>query len=105
LVPPLIDLAEQIKKYLDYYQTHTSHEHLPPNGKKVEKVLLCGGGANLKGLVDFFSQELNLPVELGNPWINILPEDQKKVPQFPLRKALTFTSALGLALRGIKRND
>jgi type IV pilus assembly protein PilM len=104
LIPPLIDLTEQIKRYLDYYRSHTSHEHLPPNSKMVEKVFLCGGGANLKGLVDFFSEGLNLPVELGNPWINILPEGQKKVPELPLQKSLIFTSALGLALRGIKDN-
>ena len=30
LIPALIDLVQQIKRYLDYYQTHASHEHLPP---------------------------------------------------------------------------
>src|SRR4030042_775705 len=36
LIPPLTDLTEQIKKYLDYYRTKTEHEHLPPNGLKEE---------------------------------------------------------------------
>ncbi len=105
LIPPLTDLIEQIRKYLDYYQTHTSHEHLPPDGKKVAKILLCGGGANLIGLDDFFSRELDLPVELGNPWINILPEGKKEAPELSLEKTFTFASALGLALRGQKEND
>jgi len=102
LVPALVDLIQQIKKHLDYYQTHASHEHLPPNGKGVLKILLCGGGANLKGLTELLTLELKIPVELGNPWVNILPEGQKETPELPFEKSLGYTTALGLALRGIK---
>ena len=102
LIPALIDLIQQIKRYLDYYQTHAFHEHLPPNGKGVSKILLCGGGANLKGLTDFLSLQLKIPTELGNPWINILPEPQKEVRELPFEESLKYTTALGLALRGIK---
>ena len=104
LIPPLVDLIQQIKRYLDYYQTHASHEHLPPNGKGVSKILLCGGGANLKGLPELLSLELKIPVELGNPWINILPASLKELPDLPLEKSLAFTTAIGLALRGISEN-
>ena len=102
LVPALVDLTQQIKRYLSYYQTHASHEHLPPNGKGVSKILLCGGGANLKGLPELLSIELKIPVELGNPWGNILPESLTEVPELPLEKSLSYTTALGLALRRIK---
>lgn len=118
LVPALVDLIQQIKRYLDYYQTHASHEHLPParggeahspngrpNGRDISKILLCGGGANLKGLPELLSLELKTPVELGNPWVNILPESLKEVPELPFEKSLGFATALGLALRGIKTND
>jgi len=102
LVPPLVDLTQQIKRHLEYYQTHASHEHLPPDGKGVSKILLCGGGANLKGLWELLSLELKIPVELGNPWVNILPEPLKEVPELPLEKSLGFATAIGLTLRGIK---
>ena len=102
LIPALTDLIEQIKKHLDFYQTHAGHEHLPPNGKGIGKILLCGGGANLKGLTNFLSSELKLPVELGNPWVNVLPDRQKTAPQLSFEKSLSYTTALGLALRGIK---
>lgn len=105
LIPPLTDLIEQIKKYLEYYHTHAAHEHLPPNGKKVERVFLCGGGANLKGLIEFFSNQLEFPIEFGNPWINILPEGQKKAAELSAEKSLSFTSVLGLALRAMEKND
>ncbi len=102
LVPVLTDLTEQIKKYLSYYQTHISPERLHQNGKGVEKILLCGGGAKLKGLIDVLSSQLEIPVEMGNPWINILPEPKKEIPEFPSEK---YTTALGLALRGVKNNS
>ena len=101
LIPALSDLIEQIKRCLGYYQTHASHEHLPPNSKGVAKIFLCGGGANLKGFPEFLSSALKIPVELGNPWINILPESQKEVPELPLEKSLGFTTAIGLAFRDL----
>ena len=124
LIPALIDLVQQIKRYLDYYQTHASHEHLPPttfqknnsnkhkpqkvvgglppDGKGISKIYLCGGGANLKGLCELLSLELKIPVEMGNPWVNILIKEKKEVPELSFEESLKYTTALGLALRGIR---
>jgi type IV pilus assembly protein PilM len=99
----LRDLVKQIQTCLFYYHTHIHHEHLPLDGKEVEKIFLCGGGANLKGLTNFLSSELRTPAELGNPWTNILPEPLKEVPELSYEKSLSYTTALGLALRGIKK--
>lgn len=95
--PVLTDLINQIKKYLDFYQTHASHEHLVSGGKEIKKIILCGGGANLKGLSSFLSSEMGVPVELGNPWVNI--SDKKSF--LSSQESLTYTTALGLSLRGI----
>ncbi len=102
MIPSLTDLIEQIKKYIDYYQTHTQHEHLAPNGKKISKILLCGSGANLKGLAEFLTAEFKIPTEMGNPWINILPKELREVPELSYEKSFGYTTTLGLALRGIK---
>jgi len=102
LIPSLTDLVEQIKKYIEYYQIHQWHEHLASKENKIAKILLCGGGANLKGLTEFLTSELKIPVERGNPWINILPKPLKEVPEIPYEKSLSYTTALGLALRCIK---
>jgi len=102
LIPALTDLTEQIKKCLDFYLTHTSDEHLLPEMKDVKKIFISGGGANLKGLSDFLSSGLGIPVAFGNPWINILPEPLKEVPELSFQESLKYTTALGLALRGIK---
>ena len=106
LLPILNNLTEEIKKYIAFYHSHASHEHLTPDNKaqKVQKIIICGGGANLKGLVDFLSLRLRIPIELGNPWINILSPSLKKLPSLSYEKSLAFTTALGLALRGISKN-
>jgi type IV pilus assembly protein PilM len=105
LIPALTDLTQQIRKYLDYYQTHASHEHLPPGGKDIKEILICGGGAKLKDLAPFLSSQLKIPVEIGNPWINILPANIQPKEQaliYEKEESLGYTTVLGLALRGIK---
>ena len=103
LVPALVDLVQQIKKHLDYYQSHIFHEHLISKDKGVSKIILCGGGANLKGFPEFLSSQLEIPVEIGNPWINILPEEKKNKSQLSPEESLRYATALGLALRGARQ--
>jgi len=105
LFPHLMKLVQHIKRYIRYYQTHITHEHLLPGSRRIEEILLCGGGALLKGLPEFLTVHLNLPVKLGNPWVNILPQPLKEVPLLSYSHSLKYTTALGLALRGIKNYD
>ncbi|MEK7124285.1 MAG: type IV pilus assembly protein PilM, partial [Patescibacteria group bacterium] len=99
--PILLDLSLRIKKYIDFYNNSSLHEY-DSRGDKVEKLILSGGGANLKNLADFFFKELKIKTELGNPMINISQKNRKiKIPQESL---LSFTSVIGLALRGATEN-
>lgn len=103
LVPALVDLVQQIKKHLEYYQTHASHEHLKSAGAAISKIILCGGGANLKGLVELLTLELNIPVELADPWINISKGSTRTKGLKP-EESLAYATAFGLALRGGRRD-
>jgi type IV pilus assembly protein PilM len=100
LIPALADLIQQIKRCQDYYQNHASSQGLSDN-MAIEKVLLCGGGANLKGLPELLSVELKSPVALGNPWINIFPQNNI-VSSLSPEESLSYTTALGLALKGMQ---
>ncbi|HEA84592.1 MAG TPA: type IV pilus assembly protein PilM [Candidatus Wildermuthbacteria bacterium] len=102
LIPPLTDLLEQIKKHMSFYESHSDHQHLPVRQRAIKKVLLCGGGANLPGLPEFLRKELDLDVKLGNPWSNILPSPLREVPGMPFKDSMHYTTALGLALRGVR---
>jgi type IV pilus assembly protein PilM len=67
---------------------------------RVSKILLCGGDSNLIGFPEYLSYELKLPVELGNPWVNII-SFKEHIPEIELRESLIYATALGLALRAI----
>lgn len=97
LAPILTDLVKQIKKSLNFYSSHISKTNHSHSQKHIKKILLCGGGACLKGIDDFFSSELDLSVEIGNPWVNI--SDQSLLSA---RQSIKYTIAIGLALRGVK---
>ena len=97
--PILSNLAEQIKKYINFYHGHVSSEYAPKDGK-IEKIILCGGGANLKGFGDFLYKKLAIPVELGDPFANVVVEKRGLAKSIPYGKSLSFTTAIGLALRG-----
>ncbi|MGB2762356.1 MAG: type IV pilus assembly protein PilM [Minisyncoccales bacterium] len=98
LIPILTDLVEQTKSYLDYYKSHDVLGGFSGEKKEVEKIILCGGGANLKGISSFLSLELKVLVQSGNPWINI-----SKGIEMPLEESLEYTTAIGLALMGINK--
>jgi type IV pilus assembly protein PilM len=98
----LMGLVDQIKKYLDYYYTHIFHEHLPGSKRIIKKMLLCGGGSSLKGLDDFFSCELALPIEFADPWVNVLSAEKKENAGLSSKESLKYVTAVGLAIRGIK---
>lgn len=87
--PQMEKIAERVAEVINFYQNQSN--------KKIEKILLCGGGANLKGLETFLSAKLKIKTEKGNPWINAL----FKKYSIPLSESLEYTTAIGLALRGV----
>jgi len=94
----LKDFLNQTEKYIAYYQNNNQKN-------KLSKIILTGRGSNLKGFADLLYYELKIPVEIANPWINILPESLEEVPEMPFKESIGYTTALGLALRGVKKYD
>jgi len=94
--PVLNNLTSQIKNYLDYYKSHVPSAVIIRDSK-VDRILLCGGGAHLMGLGDFLTSTFKIKVELANPWINIKAIKQQGTP---LSSFLGYPTALGLGLRG-----
>jgi type IV pilus assembly protein PilM len=102
MAPLARSLVAQIKNHLEYfYSQRTASEGLAGEKTKVERILLAGEAASLKGLVNLLSQNIGLNVELGNPWVNILKRPLKAVPLLPYEESLSYAAALGLALRGV----
>lgn len=100
LQPRINYLIEQIERYIDFYNTHPAHEHASVN--KISKVILSGGGAAMMGIEDYLTEALNLPVEVGNPWNNILKAPLPQLLAATQGQATHFTTALGLALGAVR---
>ncbi len=93
VLEPLIDYAfsEGLRVTSEYRRR---------SGHSLRRVVLTGGGANLKGLVDFSVNKFGLEAKLANPFGRV------EYPAFlePALKELgpTFSTALGLALRDLQ---
>ena len=88
-------LRDEMVKHFMYWHTHKDEEgkDRPP----IKKVILCGGESNLKGLAEYFSVSMKIPVELANVWTNI-NDTAKDIPEIGFTKSLTFATTFGLAL-------
>lgn len=95
LLPSVQDLSTEIKNILKFHYDHST--------EKISRILLSGGGAKLKNLaetlVTYFDEEDNLKVEIANPWMNL---SGLKTPPLSPYEALSFTTAIGLAMRELK---
>jgi len=58
----------------------------------------------MKGLSAFLSARLKVQVSVGNPWVNIFTSSSDELPEIAFGDSLSFTTALGLALRGISES-
>jgi len=91
MTPLLETLFAEVERLISIYNRRSE--------RKIQKIVLAGGGSNLKGLVDFASTKLGIEVARANPFGRLV------VPAFmqPLLRQIgpSFTVAVGLALREI----
>jgi len=86
------ELASEIRRSFDYFKAQ-SREPL------IHKIILSGGGANLKSFNTYLSNELGVDVSMGNPLQGV----NVTVPETDIlyNNLQQFTVAIGLALRGV----
>jgi len=97
LLPCLTKLIGKIKDCIVFHEEYNQPDY---EGKgKICEIIICGGGAHLKGLDQYLFSHLKIPVKLGNPWVNI-PYSKHKIPGIPYDESPDYATVLGLALRG-----
>ena len=109
------DLTSRVNDAVEYYSKN--YPSLPP----VKKIIVCGGGANVKSLDKILSEEIKIEVVKGNPFINMdEKEDEfgknliethnlkdKKITNIKDKLSITqssgisYATAIGLSLRKI----
>lgn len=88
------ELKNEISKTFEFYRSNTTEG-------RIDNILISGGTANLDTIVDFFSAEFDIPVEIVNPFNNIEINPKKFDLEFIKDMAPVFNVAMGLALRAV----
>lgn len=106
IYPVLTELVVQIKKYLTFYNDHNFHEHNNDlvDNKSNGKIILSGGGSNLKGLAEFISKEILIKTEIGDVFSNLNLKENNFFPISKEKKS-SFCTVIGLAIRGAEKYD
>lgn len=90
LMFPYLDvIIEEVRRVKDFYEKEYSG--------KIERVILAGGGANLLGIENYFTERLGMPAVKGNPFgkINYPPQLEPVVNEL----GPCLSVAIGLGIR------
>jgi Tfp pilus assembly PilM family ATPase len=88
LQPSLQRILTEIRKVIRYYNERLSDD------RKIEQVLVVGGGSNVPGIGDFFTNELIMPARVASPWQRL---DFGKLPQPNKQFRSRYITVAGLA--------
>jgi type IV pilus assembly protein PilM len=98
LRPVLVDLTTEIRRSLEFFRVQAGDAD-------INRMVLAGGGAKLRGLPEAISDALGFRVDLANPWLTVAV-DENRFDLEQLRKiGPEFAVPLGLALRGVRGID
>ncbi len=96
LLPTIEQLKDEINRHFVYWRTHgetSGSLHLP-----ITSVVLSGGNANLKGITEYLSNSMRVPVTLAEVWQNAFTLADY-IPEIPYKQSLRYATVIGLALR------
>jgi type IV pilus assembly protein PilM len=95
LAPAISILSDEIGQHYHYWQEHATDGN--PK-ERIDGLILCGGQSTLPGLTDYLARNLKTVVAVGNPWTNIFTDKNKVLP-LHFNEAVSFATAIGVALR------
>ncbi|UVT19228.1 MAG: type IV pilus assembly protein PilM [Nitrospira sp.] len=88
------EVASEIARTVDYFKTSTADSEL-------NRVLVCGGVARAKGLIQQLGDRMQLPVELADPFGEIDVSGCGVDPDLLAELAPSAAVGIGLALRAV----
>lgn len=96
ILKPLFDnIIQEVTRSKMFFTTH----HTDIN---ISRVILCGGTALMPGLFFYMANNLDLEVELANPWKNIQFSDKLLAKKEELlQQGPVFSAGVGLALKEV----
>ncbi|MDZ4384932.1 MAG: type IV pilus assembly protein PilM, partial [Candidatus Moranbacteria bacterium] len=93
-VSPLLEnLVMEITKTMDFYG------EMSKQSQEVKRIILCGGGSNMKGMAQYLNERIKKEVVMGDPWINLNLGNSLSVIDRSV--SVRYVTALGLAIRSL----
>jgi type IV pilus assembly protein PilM len=100
VLPILDNIIDEIKNVIRFFEEHSDSHHV------IDTIVLCGGSSRVPGVIDYISTRINLgsgksilSVTQGDAWSNMINSTKQAMPM-EREKALGYSTAIGLALRG-----
>ncbi len=90
-------LHDELNKQYIYWKTHNKENGLAH--QDINRIIFCGGNANLAGIADYLEASMKIKVEYANVWVNI-SDMKSSVPEMPFEKSLGYATVIGLGLNG-----
>jgi type IV pilus assembly protein PilM len=84
--------VQEIRRTLDFFLSTMVNEN-------IEKIYMSGGSSRIPGLVKLLEKQMEIPVEMVNPFNNIKWDDRIFDPEYMAYIAPQMAVAVGLALR------
>ncbi len=98
LRPVLVDLTTEVRRSLEFFRVQQGDA-------TINRMLVTGGGAKLRGLPEAIGDALGFRVEVADPWLSVLVDERQFDEQYLDKVGPEFAVALGLALRGVNGLD
>jgi len=94
LISTLSVIKDELVTRMQYWHVRTGADER----RRLQKIILCGGSANLKGLPAYLTESVGVTSVRANVWENTFTFDEI-VPPIDKRHSLGYATAVGLALQ------
>lgn len=97
LLPVVSAIKDEVQRRIQYWNDKNGAT-LP-----IDQVIVCGGSANLRGLVPYLSETLGVEASLADVWQNAF-DTKLLTPPIDRRHSYGYATAIGLGLASYFRN-
>lgn len=92
IAQPLIDLATEVRRSLDFYRRGHRNE-------EIDRIMISGGTASIPGIAAFIGGELGMVTEIANPFEHLAVDDDEVDEAYLKDVSPLCVIAVGLAMR------
>lgn len=107
LMPLMKEISTELDKTFNYYYFQARESAIKEAQRKIDEILLCGGGSLCTGLDKFLSDTLNIPTSYIYPLNKIQIRNKKILAKRNMLNTQSpeLATAIGLALEGLNFAD